>query len=105
MTTLAGLSRPMALLRLLAIDHPDLPAPHVHISPIYPNRLTLSIHDNLAAFEVWREALGIDPSTVTYRLQGGDTTTVLVAVGEAAGATVELVGYACNLALVTTAVA
>ncbi|QCX81165.1 hypothetical protein C9F11_37910 [Streptomyces sp. YIM 121038] len=105
MKRFADLSRPMALLRLLALDHPDLPAADVQISPIYPDRLTLSIHNNLSAFEAWREALGLDPAEVKHKLQSGDTTTVLIAVGQVADATVELVGYARNLTLVAQAVA
>lgn len=98
MTTLADLSRPMALLRLLAADHPTLPAPHVHVSPIYPDLLTLSVHDDLAGFEAWREALGVDPDSVGRNVQSNGTTAVLKAVATIAEARVELVGYSPNIA-------
>ena len=105
MTTFTDLSRPMALLRLLAADHPDLPAPHVGMSPHFPHRLNLSVHGDLAEFEAWREALGIDANEVRHNTQSGDTTLVLAATATIADAHVELVGYAPNLALVAAAVA
>jgi hypothetical protein len=89
----------MALLRLLAADHPNLPAPHIGISSHYPGQLEFSIHRDLGAFEAWREALGIDPAAVRRDLQSGDTTMVLTAVAEIADAKVVLVGYARNLSL------
>lgn len=105
MTTFAALSQPMALMRLLAADHPNLPAPHVGISPHYPHRLNLSVHGDLAGFEAWREALGIDAGDVRHNTQSGGMTLVLTATATVADAHVELIGYAPNLALVTEAVA
>lgn len=105
MTTFADLSRPMALLRLLAADHPALPAIDVQVSPIYPDRLRLSVHGDLGAFEAWREALGIDPEAVRHNLQSGDTTLVLAASTVIADAHVDLTGYSTNLALLAKAVA
>lgn len=105
MTTFADLSRPLALLRLLSADHPDLPAPHVGVSPHHPHCLTLSVHGDLAGFEAWREALDIDPHAVRHNTQSGDTTLVLRGITTVADAHVELVGYAPNLALVVTAAA
>lgn len=99
MTTLAELSRPLALVRLLIADHPNLPAPHVEVSPHRPDCLTLSVHGDLRAFEAWREALGIDPAAVRRNLQSGDTTMVLSGFGEIADAKVALIGYSPNLAL------
>jgi hypothetical protein len=104
-TTLADLSRPMALMRLLAADHPQLPAPHVGVSPHRPDTLALSVHGDLGGFEAWREALGIDPEAVRRNTQSGDTTLVLSAFADVADGKVELVGYAPNLALVAAAVA
>lgn len=98
MTTLADLSRPMALMRLLAVDHPSLPAVDVMITPIYPNLLTLSLHDNLGSFEAWREALGIDPTAVERKVQSNGATAVLRAETTIAEARVELVGYSPNIA-------
>ena len=105
MTTFADLSRPMALLRLLAADHPELPAPHVGVSPIYPQRLTLSLHGDLSGFEAWRGALGIDPDAVCRDTQAAGATLVLTGMATIADANVELVGFAPNLALVAAEVA
>ncbi len=105
MTTFADLSAPLALMRLLAADHPNLPAPHVGVSPNYPHRLTLSVHGDLGKFEAWREALGIDPDAVRRNTQSGGTTLVLSAAATVADAHVELIGYAPNLTLITEAVA
>lgn len=105
MTTLADLSRPMALLRLLAVDHPDLPAPHVNVSPHRSDCLQLSVHGDLAVFEAWREALGIAPETVRHNTQSGGTTLILSATAIVADAHVDLFGYAPNVALVAQAVA
>jgi hypothetical protein len=104
-TTFADLSRPLALLRMLAVDHPQLPAPNVDVSPIYPNYLTLSVHDDLAGFEAWREALSIDPDMVRHNTQSGGTTLVLKGSATIADAEVQLIGYAPNLALVVSAAA
>jgi hypothetical protein len=95
----------MALMRLLAADHPNLPAPHVGVSPHHPHTLALSVHGDLGNFEAWREALGIDPNAVRRNTQSGGTTLVLSAAATVADAHVELVGYAPNLALVAEAVA
>lgn len=105
MTTFADLSRPIALMRLLAADHPHLPAPHLGVSPHHPHTLALSVHGDLGKFEAWREALGIDPEQVRRNTQSGGTTLVLSAAATVADARVELIGYAPNLALVTEAVA
>ncbi|EGX54417.1 hypothetical protein SZN_38058, partial [Streptomyces zinciresistens K42] len=44
--TLDGLSVPLGALRLLAVDFPDLPAPVVDVSSLYPERLSLSLHSS-----------------------------------------------------------
>jgi hypothetical protein len=105
MPQFADLAGPMALMRLLSADHPNLPAPHIGVSPHYPHRLSLSVHGDLAGFEAWREALGIDPSDVRHNTQSGGTTLVLSASATIADAHVALVGYAPNLALVAEAAA
>ncbi|MGW3103082.1 hypothetical protein [Streptomyces sp. NPDC001100] len=92
--TLDDLSLPLRALRLLATDFGHLPAPHVHVSPIYPAQLTLALHDDLAHFEAWRQALGIAPDAVTHGTQSAGRTHVLKTSIEYAGATLELVGYA-----------
>lgn len=105
MTSFADLFRPLALLRLLAADHPDLPAPDVHVSRLYPEQLVLSVHDSFGTFEAWREALGIDPDTIERKLQGSDTKAVLRASATIADASVELVGYGPNVALLAAVAA
>ncbi|WP_181804633.1 hypothetical protein [Streptomyces shenzhenensis] len=90
--TLDGLAVPLRVLRLLAVDFGHLPAPDVDVSPLYPDRLQLRFHDDLAHFETWRDALGITPDTVTYHEQSG-ATSVLKASVDYAGAVLELTGY------------
>lgn len=92
--TLDGLAVPLRALRLLATDFGHLPAPEVDVSAIFPKRLTLRFHGDLGTFEVWREALGIDPDAVTHGTQGGGRTRVLKTSVEYEGATLEMVGYA-----------
>ncbi|MFE3601832.1 hypothetical protein [Streptomyces sp. NPDC059142] len=90
---LNDLAAPMAVLRMLAVDFPTLPAASVVVSTVYPDRLTVSFYDGLAAFETWRAALGIDPAAVEYAEQSGGRTRVLSVLADYAGARVELVGY------------
>ncbi|GGT54268.1 hypothetical protein [Streptomyces purpureus] len=92
--TLDGLAVPLRVLRLLATDFGHLPAPAVHLSGIFPNRLELSLHDDLAEFETWRDALGIAPDAVKHSTQSDGRTRVLKASVEYAGAELELVAYA-----------
>ncbi|MEU0646154.1 hypothetical protein [Streptomyces umbrinus] len=91
--TLDDLAVPMRALRLLAVDFGHLPAPTVSISPIYPDRLELSVHFGLPGFEAWREALNVAPEDVTYREQSGGRTCVLRTSAAYAGAELELIGY------------
>ncbi|WP_409056820.1 hypothetical protein [Streptomyces sp. SYP-A7185] len=81
-------------LRLLTVDFPDLPAPTVHVSPLYPERLELSLYDDLGTFEPWRIALGIARDAVDFHTQSDGTTWVLEACADFAGATVRLIAYA-----------
>ncbi|MFF4898761.1 hypothetical protein [Streptomyces sp. NPDC001068] len=90
--TLDGLAVPVRVLRLLAADFGHLPAPDIEVSTVFPERLGLHFHGNLADFETWRDALGIAPDDVAYREQSG-TTSVLRASVDYAGAVLELVGY------------
>ncbi|MEU5397499.1 hypothetical protein [Streptomyces tibetensis] len=91
--TLDGLAVALRALRLLAVDYSHLPAPDVHASPVFPDRLELSFHRGLPDFEVWREALNISPDAVVYREQGDGRTRVLKASADFAGAALELTGY------------
>ncbi|MGA5064498.1 hypothetical protein ACPB9E_12080 [Streptomyces exfoliatus] len=92
--TLTDLSAPLLALRLLAAEFGHLPAPTVEVSPIYPERLELTFHDDFAAFEAWREALNIHPDSVVHRVQTGGQTNVLRVHAAFAGAELELIGYA-----------
>ncbi|GHI04986.1 hypothetical protein AQI88_24140 [Streptomyces cellostaticus] len=93
--TLDDLSMPLRALRLLTVDFGHLPAPMLDLSTIFPDRLKLAFHYDLADFEAWREALGIAPDTVEHGTQGPDGgTRVLKASIEYAGAVLELVAYA-----------
>ncbi|MFF4909740.1 hypothetical protein ACFY2T_33325 [Streptomyces sp. NPDC001260] len=92
--TLDDLAVPLRALRLLAVDFGHLSAPSVHVSPLYPNRLELSFHDDLSGFEAWREALGIAPDAVTHGTQSNGGTRVLTTTADFAGAVVELTGFA-----------
>ena len=95
--TLDGLAVPMRALRALALDFADLPAPTLAISTVYPKRLELSLHQGLGPFDVWRMALGIDPQAVRFRAQSDGRTWSLTALGEFAGAEIELVAYGASL--------
>ncbi|QDO01118.1 hypothetical protein FNV65_37175 [Streptomyces sp. S1A1-8] len=95
--TLDDLTVPMRALRALAVDFPDLPAPTLEISTIWPKRLELTLYDDLAPFETWRVALGIAPDDVQFREQGNGRTWVLEASGEFAGAELKLVAYGDSL--------
>ncbi|MFC9805146.1 hypothetical protein [Streptomyces griseoaurantiacus] len=104
--TLDDLTVSLRALRMLAVDFPNLPAPDVTVSPVFPEWLRLSFHDSsggsLAAFEQWRTALGIAPEAVDYGTQSGGLTRVLKAEGHFAGAVIVLTGFADVLVTGTT---
>jgi hypothetical protein len=91
--TLDDLATPLRALRLLTVDFGHLPAPTLSVSTVYPDRLELSFHDGLPAFEAWREALGVAPDDVVYREQNDGQTRVLRAMAGYAGAVLKLTGY------------
>ncbi|MEU5613519.1 hypothetical protein AB0H03_33215 [Streptomyces sparsogenes] len=91
--SLRELSGPLLALRLLSADQAELPAPCLSVSTVYPDRLELSFHDDLAGFEAWREALGIEPSSVTYHEHDDGLTRVLTAHADYAGAHIRLTGF------------
>ncbi|MFF2997311.1 hypothetical protein ACFVTC_22540 [Streptomyces sp. NPDC057950] len=94
--TLEGLSAPLRALRLLALNFPDLPAPVIDVSSIYPDRLALSFHvsqGGFAGFEAWRAALGIAPDAVDFHVQCDHRTGVMTAQTKYSGADIELTGY------------
>ncbi|MFE7410211.1 hypothetical protein [Streptomyces laurentii] len=98
--TLADLAAPLLALQTAARVFSHLPAPTVRVSTIAPDRLDLTFHDDdfspvapLAAFEAWREALGIDAMDVVHRVHSDGRTGALSVHGVFAGAAVELVAY------------
>ncbi|WP_217197067.1 hypothetical protein [Streptomyces buecherae] len=97
--TVKELATPLCALRLLATDFTHLPAPNIGVSTIFPGRLELSFHGDaedlggFAAFETWRQALGVEPDAVEFSVQSGGRTHVLSAYAEFAGASVRLVAY------------
>lgn len=90
---LSDLNAPLRALRMVLVEFPGLPAPAVHVSPIFPERLELALHDDFASFEPWRCALGIAPEDVHFRSQSAGETWVLFASADFGGATVRLVAY------------
>ncbi|MDW4907447.1 hypothetical protein RB628_19345 [Streptomyces sp. ADMS] len=91
--TLDGLAVALRALRLLTVDFGHLPAPDMQVSTIYPDRLRLRFHDDLSAFEAWRDALGAAPAAVAYGVQSDGRTCVLTTTADFAGAVLELTGY------------
>jgi hypothetical protein len=75
-----------------ALGH--LPAADFGLSPITPDRLDISIHDNLDGFEQWRAALGIAAADVEHQQRPRSAHMTLRGRTTFAGATIELVGYA-----------
>lgn len=91
--TMSGLSAAVTVLASLMTRFPDLPAVDVHVSTIFPDQVELSAHNDLGAFEAWREALGIDPGAVVHKIQSRGTTRVLDAHAVFTGIRLRLVGY------------
>ncbi|NEB75302.1 hypothetical protein G3I40_08665 [Streptomyces sp. SID14478] len=91
--TMKELAAPVRALLALMAEFGHLPAPHVGISPIFPTRLDLSLHDDLGTFEPWRYALGIAHDDVRFATQGGGLTWVLQGAANYAGVDVRLVAY------------
>ncbi|MCW7986097.1 hypothetical protein XF35_12585 [Streptomyces platensis subsp. clarensis] len=92
--TLGAMGAPLLVLRMFSAEYPHLSAPCLDVSTVYPDRLTLSFHDDLAGFEAWRDALGIAPESISHHVQGDGRTQVLKAEADYAGARLHLVGYA-----------
>ncbi|MGB8944077.1 MAG: hypothetical protein WCD21_28180 [Streptomyces sp.] len=91
--TLNDLSSALTALRVLSADLPDMPAPTVHITPVFPRMLELALHDDLGAFEPWRNALGIARQDIDFRTQDDGRTWVLRATTDYAGARVKLIAF------------
>ena len=92
MRTLAEHFRTIDALHALATEYPLLPAPDFRAVSDAPGDLMISCTESLSDFEMWREALRIDPASVEE-----ETTKLgqihLIAEAAFAGATVLLHGY------------
>lgn len=90
--TLASQRQATEAAATIARVFPHLPGAVLQASRTYPDRLHVSLHDDLGDFEQWRAALGILPEWVDRKSQPG--SMVLTATGRFAGVEVELTGYA-----------
>ncbi|MFD6873311.1 MULTISPECIES: hypothetical protein [unclassified Streptomyces] len=97
--TLRDMQAPLLVLGMFAGHFGHLPAPTLSVSGICPSELDMDFFDAPAAFEAWREALGIDPLTITERVQRTGGTRVLVVEAEWAGAHLRLRSFAPVVAL------
>ncbi|HEY5835966.1 hypothetical protein [Streptomyces sp.] len=91
-TNLAGQHPALSALTQIAVSLGHLPAANIDISSVYPDRLFIRLHDNLGAFEAWRDALGIPADAVFYR--SGASGMTLKAESRYAAATIELTAQA-----------
>lgn len=95
--TLASQKKAIEAAATIARVFPHLPAAQIGVSHVYPDQVEISLHESLADFEAWREALGILPDAVSRK----DLATEqqhLGATGRFAGAAVVLNGFAPQLA-------
>lgn len=90
-TSFRELSAPVAALALLMAGHPELPAPDIQVTPIYPDWLRLAFHGE--PFDVWLKALGISPDSVAVSTQAEGATRVRKAETRYGGAEIELTEY------------
>lgn len=98
--SLREMQAPLLVLGVFAGHFWHLPAPTVSVSSVFPDQLDLDFFDTPAAFEAWREALGIDPQTISERVQGNGASRVLTVEAEWGGAMLRLRSFAPVLALV-----
>lgn len=92
--TLADQLAALEALVVIGRTFAHMPAVTINLSPIYPDQIDLSIHDDIDAFEQWRAALGIAVEDVDYCQRPGRSHMHLKAKTTFARVTVELVGYA-----------
>nr|BFD92055.1 hypothetical protein KitaXyl93_34150 [Kitasatospora sp. Xyl93] len=88
-----------ALLAILTTHH-ALPSPAVELREVAVSGpgcwewgVRIALHNDLAAFEQWRTALGLDPAAVDHKHRRGTTLAWLIVPGLLHGVPVELVGY------------
>ncbi|MFE5517451.1 hypothetical protein ACFQ9Q_06890 [Streptomyces virginiae] len=97
--SLREMQAPLLVLGAFAGHFWHLPAPTVSVSSVFPERLDLDFFDTPAAFEAWREALGIDPQTISEHVQGDGVNRILTVEAEWGGALLRLRSFAPVLAL------
>ncbi|MFE9426212.1 hypothetical protein ACFYNO_25010 [Kitasatospora sp. NPDC006697] len=80
--------------------HSDLPIPHLQLGLIFTPTFTglgwgvrISFSDDLSQFEQWRQALDIDPATITKDRSDDTDQCWWQAIGHFAGTPVELTGF------------
>lgn len=71
-----------------------LPGADLQNGLIYPDVITVSVHDDLGGFEQWRTVLGIAAGDVDHQQRPNSRHMTLKASTTFHGVTVELVGYA-----------
>ncbi|MEU7149175.1 hypothetical protein AB0B15_14235 [Streptomyces sp. NPDC045456] len=94
MTTLADQQAVLDAAAGLARTFGHLPAASIHVDLIDPGWVMVAIHDDLPAFEAWREALGVEPSDVEFGLFVERGHMILEARTRFMGAEIEVHGYA-----------
>jgi hypothetical protein len=93
--TLADQRRALEALAQIAAAFGHLPAACFDIGDVFPDRIDISVHDDLGAFEAWRVALGIPADAVEFGTM--TNRTYLIGRGSFAGVAVKLTGYAAPL--------
>jgi hypothetical protein len=91
--TVGDQRRALDVLIQLAGRFPHLPSLHVNLMGHAPDRLYLYLHDDLADFEAWRQALGIPAESVTCGSLSTDKMA-LAGLGTFDGIDIELHGFA-----------
>lgn len=89
--TVADQGAPLAAMAQIAAAFRHLPAATLEVGAVYPEDLTVRLHDGLDDFEAWREALGIPVDDITFSARPSGIT--LKARTKFAGAALDLIGY------------
>ncbi|MER6517334.1 hypothetical protein ABT246_10745 [Streptomyces sp. NPDC001553] len=88
--SLREMQAPLLVLGVFAGHFWHLPAPTVSVSNVFPDQLDLDFFDAPADFEAWREALGIDPQSISTPVQLSKGNRVLTVEAEWGGAQLRL---------------
>jgi hypothetical protein len=101
LVTVADQRRALDFLIQLAGRFPNLPPLHVNLMGHTPDKLHLYLHDDLADFEAWRQALGIPGESISCGPLSTDKMQ-LAGRGTFDGIDIELHGFAPALPEATT---